>query len=116
LEGRWDLTVHGPQGDYPSWLEVRRSGYHTLVGSFVGQFGSVRPIGKVEAADGRLAFTVPPQWERRDDDLRFEGRLEGDELRGETADERGRRLTWTGRRAPSLKREHPPTWGEPVQL
>ena len=45
LEGRWDLTVHGPQGDYPSWLEVRRSGYRTLVGSFVGQFGSVRPIG-----------------------------------------------------------------------
>src|SRR5262249_46315720 len=42
--GRWDLTVKGPDCDYPSWLEVRRSGYTTLVGSFVGQFGSARPI------------------------------------------------------------------------
>ncbi len=38
--GRWDLTVHGPNGDYPSWLEVRLSGYRTLVGSFVGRTGT----------------------------------------------------------------------------
>ena len=39
LIGRWDLTLRGAQGDYPSWLEVRRSGRSTLVGSFVSQFG-----------------------------------------------------------------------------
>src|SRR5438309_163753 len=82
--GRWDLVVKGPDGDYPSWLEVRRSGYSTLVGSFVGQFGSVRPIGKVEVTDGRLRFAIPPQWERRTDDLAFEGKLDGEELKGET--------------------------------
>jgi hypothetical protein len=115
--GRWDLTVHDPQGDYSSWLEVRRSGYTTLVGRFVGRFGSVRPIGKVEFADGRVSFTVPPQWERRKDDLHFDGRLDGDNaLRGETTDDASRRVTWTGRRAPELKRDHPPTWGEPVEL
>jgi hypothetical protein len=114
--GRWDLVVRGPKGEYPSWLEVRRSGYRTLVGSFVGQFGSARPIGKVEFADGRVRFAVPPQWERRKDDLTFEGRLEGDTLRGETTDAEGRPLTWTGRRAPSLQRDHPPRWGEAVEL
>src|SRR5262245_53581320 len=87
--GRWDLVVTGPDGTFPSWLEVRRSGYLTLVGSFVGQFGSARPVGKVEFAEGRLRFSVPPQWERRKDDLVFEGKLAGAELDGETTDEKG---------------------------
>src|SRR5438067_7771272 len=82
--GRWDLTVRTPDGEYPSWLEVRKSGYTTLVGTFVGRFGSARPVGRVEFADGRLRFAVPPQWEKRPDDLTFEGRLEGEEFRGET--------------------------------
>ena len=43
IVGRWDLTVHGSDGDYPSWLEVRQSGYRTLVGSFVGRTGSAGP-------------------------------------------------------------------------
>jgi hypothetical protein len=113
--GRWDLTVQGTEETYPSWLEVRHSG-RTLVGAFVGRFGSVRPVSRVEVANGRVRFTVPPQYEDRKDDLRFEGRLEGDTLRGETTDEKGHRITWTGRRAPSLKRSHPPRWGEPVEL
>src|SRR5437879_213075 len=71
IVGRWDMTVQTPDGNYPSWLEVRRSGYTTLVGSFVGQFGSARPIGRVEFENGRLRFSVPPQWEQRKDDLSF---------------------------------------------
>jgi hypothetical protein len=114
--GRWDLTVQGPEGTYPSWLEVRRSGYRTLVGSFVGQFGSARPISRVAFENGRVRFSVPPQWEQRKDDLSFEGKLEGDTLRGKTIDDKGRSVTWTGRRAPSLHRDSPPAWGEPVEL
>jgi hypothetical protein len=114
--GRWDLVMHGPDGDYPSWLEVRLSGRRTLVGSFVGRFGSARPIGHVEFEQGRMRFAIPPQWEDRKDDQVIEGRLEGETLRGETTDEKGRRVTWTGRRAPSLKREHPPRWEQAVEL
>ena len=99
--GRWDMTVKTPEGAYPSWLEVRLSGRRTLVGSFVGQFGSARPISRVEFDNGRLHFSVPPQWEERQEDLRFDGRLEGDALRGDTTDEKGRPVTWTARRAPS---------------
>ena len=114
--GRWDLNVRGPDGVYPSWLEVKKSGYHTLVGSFVGRFGSARPVSRVEFEAGRVRFAVPPQWERGKDDLRFEGRLEGDALRGEATDDQGRRLTWTARRAPALTRERQPKWGEAVEL
>ena len=34
IVGRWDMTLQTPEGEYPSWLEVRQSGYTTLVGSF----------------------------------------------------------------------------------
>ena len=37
--GRWDLTVTGKDGAYPSWLEVSLSGHRTLVGRFVGGGG-----------------------------------------------------------------------------
>jgi hypothetical protein len=114
--GRWDLTVQDAHGTYPSWLEVRRSGHRTLVGSFVGQFGSARPISRVEFADGRIRFSVPPQWEEGKQDLAFEGRLQEDGLRGETTDTNGRRSRWTARRAPALKRGARPLWGRPVPL
>jgi hypothetical protein len=116
LVGRWDLTVHGSEGDYPSWLEVQQSGYRTLVGSFVGQFGSARPISRVDFDKGRVRFGLPTQWERRTDDLVFEGKLKGDVLRGETTDDKGKRVSWEARRAPALKRQGPPSWGEPIEL
>jgi len=63
--GRWDLTAQSKQGDFPSWLEVRRSGHNTLVGSFVGRFGSARPVGHVRVVNGKYRFTIPPQWEQQ---------------------------------------------------
>jgi hypothetical protein len=114
--GRWDLTVRGPEGEYPSWLDVRQSGFRTLVGTFVGRTGSARPISLVEFEKGRVHFAIPPQWERRTDDQRFEGQLQGDVLVGETTDDKGRRVNWKARRAPSLARTQPPRWGEPVEL
>jgi hypothetical protein len=114
--GRWDITVQAPGGSYPSWLEVRRSGYRTLVGRFVGQSGSARPISKVEFADGQLRFSVPPQWEQRDTDLIFEGKLENNHLSGWTTDKSGNRLTWTATRAPGLPHATEPKWGNPIGL
>jgi len=116
VTGRWDVTVHGREGDYPSWFEVRRSGNRTLVGSYVGQFGSARPISHVTFDSGRFSFQVPPQWERRSDDVTFEGTLNNEVLSGETTDDKGQRVRWEARRAPSLKREQVPHWDEPVEL
>lgn len=116
LIGRWDLTVTTPDGKYPSWLEIRKSGRQTLVGSFVAQFGSARPISKVEWDNGTFRFTIPPQWEARKEDITYEGKLVGDLIQGESTDEKGRKITWEGTRAPSLKRAEAPKWGEPIEL
>jgi hypothetical protein len=114
--GRWDIIVQAPDGEYPSWLEVRLSGHRTLVGSFVGQFGSARPISRVTFDRGQVHFSVPPQWESGKRDLVFDGTLEGDSLRGAATDDRGRKMAWTARRAPALKRVRPPAWGATVEL
>jgi hypothetical protein len=114
--GRWDVTVEGVDGGYPSWFEIRKSGYRTLVGSYVGQFGSARPVSHVESKNGSIRFVVPPQWENRQTDVVFEGRLEGDVLRGQSTNDEGKPIHWLARRAPTLERKEPRNWGEPLEL
>src|ERR1700744_6450784 len=62
--GRWDLNVDmGGGKSFPAWLEVQRSGFHTLIGRFVSDGGSARPISQVMEKDGKYSFSIPPQWE-----------------------------------------------------
>jgi hypothetical protein len=116
IEGRWDITIAGPSGPQPSWLEVRPSGNGYLVGQFVGVVGSARPVDRVNVADGVLRFAVPPQWEQGKADLRVEGRLTGDALAGTMTFPNGTRRDWTAKRAPSLRRTATPQWGAPIRL
>lgn len=116
LIGRWDLVVQrGTQGA-PSWLEVERSGRATLVGRFVGSGGSARPIAKIEVTGDTFRFAIPPQWESHPGDITFEGRIDGDRLTGSMTSGDGQTVTWTGSRAPSLKRTAAPVWGTPITL
>ncbi|MDP4244422.1 MAG: DUF1080 domain-containing protein, partial [Bacteroidota bacterium] len=69
LEGRWDLVVLQGGRSVPSWLEVTHSGLKTLVGRFVGGGGCARPISRVHFDEGKMSFSIPPQWEREDRDL-----------------------------------------------
>ena len=130
--GRWNLTVviedkelkelglfrHGLMDTkgFPGWLEVKRSGFSTLIGYYVGYEGSARPISEVHysAADRKYHFTIPPQW-MDVDDIYFEFTLENDKLTGYKILS-GNKLHWTGVRAPSLTREKPPVWGNPKNL
>jgi hypothetical protein len=114
--GRWDLTVQGAKGPYPSWVQVQLRKESELQGRFVGQFGSVRNLTKVDYREGLLVFEVPIQYEKHKSDLRFEGRLTGDVLEGTTLAEDGRTLKWTGRRAPALGPVRQVSWGEPIEL
>jgi hypothetical protein len=114
--GRWDIAIHAPDGDLPSWLEVRRSGFRTLVGQFVGVVGSARPISRVDVDGDALRFSLPPQWEAGEGDFAFEGRARGDGLAGRVTFPDGRSMDWSARRAPSLQRAKEPAWGEPVRL
>jgi hypothetical protein len=116
IVGRWDLTVTGLGFPACSWLEVQPSGDRTLVGRFVGWWGSARPISRVEFAGNLMRFAIPPQWERGGDDLRVEGTLHDEELRGTMLDPAGTQLAWTGKRAPTLRRTAPPQWASPITL
>jgi hypothetical protein len=116
LLGRWDLVVQRGTQTSPSWLEVERSGTATLVGQFVGSGGSARPIAKIEFTDGTFRFAIPPQWDSNPKDITFEGKLEGDRITGSMTMGDGQKLTWSGTRAPSLRRTGQPAWGQPITL
>jgi hypothetical protein len=114
--GRWDITIHTPTGDLPSWLEIRRSGSQMLVGQFVGVVGSARPISRVTVSGGELRFSIPPQWEQGPNDLAFRGGMQGNALTGSMTFPDGKRFGWTASRAPSLQRPTNPAWAEPIRL
>ncbi len=114
--GRWDLTVNLGNKLVPSWLEVKLSGMKTLVGYFVADGGSARPISKVNFNDGKISFSIPPQWDDSDKDMVFEAVLKGDKLTGTIISSKGQRQTLVGERAPLLKRTTAVTWGEPIKI
>lgn len=116
IEGRWDLTVDQGYRIAPSWLEVRHSGHHTLVGHFVGDGGSARPVSKVQVDGNKVYFTIPPQWESESNDMKFEAILENDKLTGVITTPGGRLWKFTGERAPLLLSNKVTAWGKPIVL
>jgi hypothetical protein len=116
LQGRWDLTVVTADGTTPSWLEIEHSGYETLVGRFVGEAGSARPVARVVGTADTLHFEIPRQWERGAGMLVVDGHLEGEKLVGRMTFPDGRNATWSGVRAPKLEAAENPQWGAPISL
>ena len=114
--GRWDITVNISGKDFPSWLEVERSGSRVLVGRFVGPGGSARPISQVNLINGKLSFSIPPQWEEGTNNLNLEATLNGDSLVGVIIFPDGRNWKCTAVRAPALIRNTNPVWDKPIQL
>ena len=78
--GRWDITMSKEGKDIPSWLEVQKSGTHTLIGRFTYAFGSARPISEVKVNDGKYSFSIPPQWEQGTRNMDFEFEVSGNDL------------------------------------
>jgi len=116
VEGRYDLTLFNEGKNYPAWLEIHHSGTRTLVGQYVGQGGSARPISKINFIDGKVSFAIPPQWDTASGDLVFEARFQGDSLVGWLTMPDGKKFTLTGSRAPSLWRTTDTVWGEQIEL
>jgi hypothetical protein len=132
LIGKWDLTItmeeeqlknlgifrHGLMASdgFPGWIEVKLSGFSTLVGYYVGYEGSARPIAEVhyDSKKEKFHFTIPPQW-MDIEDIYFEFTLKDDKLSGYKMLD-GNKLKFTGVRAPSLERKEPPVWGNPTNL
>lgn len=114
--GRWDITIDIDGKKFPSWLEVHHSGYKMLVGEFVSTGGSARPISKVNFTDGKVSFSIPPQWEAGDGDVSLNATLQDDKLSGNITYSDGKTYNFTAARAPSLQRTGTPVWGKSVQL
>lgn len=113
--GRWDLTLKGPDRDYPSWIEIMQEKGH-LSARMVGRWGNARPLPKVEITQGKLLFVSPKEEEGSDHDLIFRGTAAENSLSGTTTGPDGKVWQWTGVRAPALTRTSPPRWGNPVTL
>lgn len=114
--GRWDITINMDGKMYPSWLEVDQSGLKMLVGRFVGTGGSARPISRIYLENGKMSFSIPPQWENEPNDLKVEGTLDGESLSGTMTFSNGKTYNWTAKKAPLLRREKAPVWGKPIHL
>lgn len=116
IEGRWDLNITKNGKVVPSWLEVNHSGIRTMVGHFVGEGGSARPISQVFVDDNRFHFAIPPQWENSDKDLMVEGTVEPGKIAGTMTMPDGHTYPFMGVRAPTLRTEKKPVWGPPIKL
>jgi hypothetical protein len=113
LIGKWDLTItmeqdqlenlgifrHGliVSDGFPGWLQVKLSGFSTLVGYYVGYEGSARPIAEVhyDAKKDKYHFTIPPQW-MDIDDIYFEFTLKDDKLSGYQVLDGNKRTAYMG--------------------
>jgi hypothetical protein len=114
--GRWDITMEKDGKSQPSWLEVQKSGTHTLIGRFTYAFGSARPISEVKPANGKFSFSIPPQWEPGDRNMDFEFEASGNTLKGTMVYTDGKSYSFTGVRAPEMLRTKAPVWGAPLKL
>jgi hypothetical protein len=113
--GRWDLTLKTPQREAPSWLEITEEGSQVRA-RLTSRWGHARMLPKVAISGDHITFTSPKEEEDRKDDMVFEGRLTGSKIEGTTTGQDGTPWTWTGERAPDLKRKADPKWGKPKQL
>lgn len=96
--GRWDLTLHAPGHEYPSWLELTDSD-GTLRARLTSRWGHPRELPQSSLTDGHLRFISPKQEEDRKDDMIFDGQLVGGTLEGVTTGPDGEAWTWSGARA-----------------
>ncbi|MGH8252399.1 MAG: 3-keto-disaccharide hydrolase [Steroidobacteraceae bacterium] len=113
--GRWDLTLHAPGREFPSWLELTNTDGR-LRARLTSRWGHPRELPQVSLTDGHLRFVSPKEEEDRKDDMVFEGQLVGDTLDGVTSGQDGTPWTWSGVRAPTLARATAPRWGKPRRL
>jgi 3-keto-disaccharide hydrolase len=116
LVGRWDLTLTGPDGTHPAWLEVVPSG-DSLAGRFQGAFGHATPIGAIRASSTGFTFLWPNEDESSAKPTSVEGTLgPGDRIEGTMTGASGDRWTLIGGRAPILPVPPLVSWAEPVDL
>jgi hypothetical protein len=114
--GRWDLTVKDVDREYPAWLEVTMEG-DGYTGRYVsGKEGSARPIPNIKISNDTLWYSLPPQYEKQEVDLKFTIWKNNDGIEGYTFNTAGSQIPLLGVPAPDLPYREITEWGEPVNL
>jgi 3-keto-disaccharide hydrolase len=113
--GRWDLTLKAPDGEHPSWIEIKDDGSQ-LKAQFTGRWGNARPLPKIDVVGDKLTFVSPKEEEGGKSDVVFEGQLSGEQITGTLNGPDGNTWQWVGVRAPALDKAGTPKWGKPVKL
>jgi hypothetical protein len=113
--GRWDVTLHTPERDLPTWLDIEMRDGKPAV-RMVGRWGHARWLPSVEFSAGKLRFVSPKEEEGRKDDMVFTATLEGASLVGETTAPDGTPWRFSGERAPMLMSKAAPPWSKAVAL
>ena len=110
--GRWDLTLTGPNGSWPQWMEVvNQDG--KVSGRIQPRGGAVRPIVAAKMESGHLLITV--QAAGRGPEVSWDLTVSGDQLAGvQKQGENEAKIA--GVRAPALDRPAPKAWMPPESL
>lgn len=116
LIGRWDITVEKDGKQVPSWLEIKLSGFNTLVGYFVSDAGSARPVSHVKLDGGKFMFEIPTQWEDGTGLIKVEGALEAGKIKGSVTSNKGNVYNYEGEKAPYLVRQSAGKLGTAIEL
>lgn len=116
LVGRWDLTVAGPRGAYPSWFEITVAG-DTLAGRFQGQFGHATPVAGITVTGDRFRFLWPDEGNASAPATVIEGRVVArGRIEGALVPAHGARELFRGVAAPRMSRRGEPAWGAAIDL
>lgn len=99
FEGRWDLTVTTPEGNYPSWLEVKDGAVRV-----VGRVASVHPAKDVKLDGSHLSFSTS-EWFGKTIGVTWEFEAANGKLTGTQKREDGVTGQIVGVPAPLLKRK-----------
>jgi hypothetical protein len=115
IVGSWDLTVHRPSGEFPSWFEITEND-GSYEGRYVGIWGSSRPILSIQLDGNDLEFALPSQYEGVKTDLVFRLTVDGDTCTGTAVIWDAEPYSVSGNRAPSMVRSGTRTDGESIDL
>ena len=110
FNGRWDLSVSNEPRARVWWLEVTGAGTPNIAGRFVGApGGGMDPISQIAVNNGELEFSLKGG--------SYRAKLAGGKLEG-TYEAEGRKLAWTGVRAPEIREHDDGSWkpGKPIDL
>ncbi len=105
--------MHGPAGDYPSWIDVEPNGQGVAV-TLVGNVGSAQLLRGATLRQGRLDFAVPAEQPGRAVQ-QYHATLQRGRLVGMLTESKKADVPWAGKPAPRLQRtvKH---WAKPEIL